>query len=101
MGNSDTIAASIDNYLNATVFQSISAIHFEEIAMKHVFMITFPKKVVMVDLYDMGIYMLVLHTTDYIMFNVSFFTASNYNEIERILGSLLSKIGLYFRYCAL
>ena len=64
MDNSDTIAASIDNYLNATVFQSISAIHFEEIAMKHVFMITFPKKVVMVDLYDMGIYMLVLHTTE-------------------------------------
>ena len=55
---------SIDNYVNATVSQSISIIHFDEIAMKHVFVMTFPKSVVVVDFYDMGIYMLVPDTRE-------------------------------------
>ena len=42
--------ASIDNYLNAIVSQSIFIIHFEEIATKHMLLMTFPKSVVVVDL---------------------------------------------------
>ena len=56
--------ASIDNYLNVTISQSISIIHFEEIATKNMFLMTFPKSVLVVDLHDMGIYMLVPDTRE-------------------------------------
>ena len=56
--------ASIDIYLNATASRSISITHFEEIATKYVFVMTFPKSVAVVDLYDMGIYMLVPDTRE-------------------------------------
>ena len=56
--------ASIDIYLNATLSQSISIMHFEEIATKYVFVMTFPKSVVVVDLHDMGIYMVVPDTRE-------------------------------------
>ena len=56
--------ASIDIYFNATLSQSISIMHFEEIATKFVFVMTFSKRVVVVDLHNTGIYMVVPDTRE-------------------------------------
>ena len=56
--------ASIDVYLNATVSQSTSIMHFEETATKYVFVMTFPTSAVVVDLHDTGIYMVVPDTRE-------------------------------------
>ena len=49
---------SMDIYLNSTLSEISSMVHFDENATRHSFVIMFPESAVIVDLYDMKVFLL-------------------------------------------